>query len=269
MGILLAAGPEGLLFHGQGWQRLPCPLPCPELLARDGHRFAAVDNTSHRLWMSGSTLPVDSGVEKLLFWHDCLLTLSGDTDCLTLLDAAGAPITTMPAGVYPQDMCLLPGGQLLAVCGGADGMLRLIALPECRVQRAIPLPGNVQRVAWWAGRLCVLCALEDDGLKCLLCAVAPQTGQVKHLARWPGLPGAIHADHHGRLWVAASEMLCCFEQGNCTPTYMQGDFGLIRHMDSHGGALLLSDPVMDTLTLLENGRLSTLKGENVQHGLFV
>ena len=269
MGILLAAGEKGLLFRGNNWQKLSCPLPRPELLARDGLRIAVVDNARHLLWTGRSVIPVDSGVEQLLFWHDCVLTLSGDTDCLTLLDwAGGTPITTMPVGVYPQDMCLLPGGQLLAVCGGADSLLRLISLPECRVHHSFALPGNVQRVTCTAGQLYVLCALEDDGLKCLLYAIPLHGTHVQPVARWPGLPGAIHADSQGRLWVAASEMLCCFAPGSSTPTYMKGDFGLIRRMDSHGG-LLISDPVLDTLSLWTGNRLSTLSVGNVQHGLFV
>lgn len=270
MGILLAAGQDGLLFFHRTWQRLPCPLPCPDMLARGMHCIAVVDNTQNLLWTGGEVIPVDSGIEQVLFWRDCILTLSGDTDCLTLLDGAtGTPITTVPAGVYPQDMCLLPGGSLLAVCGGADGLLRLFSLPDFVIQQQIRLPGNVQRVAWSAGQLYTLCALEDEGLKCLLCRLAPRSPQVKPLAAWPGLPGAIHADASGRVWVAASEMLYAFSPGASAPACMEGDFGLIRHLDSCGQALLVSDPVMDQLSSVTNDEPLTLKVENVHHGLFV
>ena len=87
------------------------------------------------------------------------------------------------------------------------------------------------------------------------------------LARWPGLPGAIHADAAGRLWVAASECLGCFRRGE----YMnvRGEFGLIRHMDSRQGALLASDPVLDTLWEVRENRAEAILGGNVRHGIYV
>lgn len=264
--MLLACGSSGLMACQGGWRRLPCPLPCPEMLVRDRSRLAVLDNTAHSVWAGRRIIPVSSGVEAMLLWQDSLLTLSGDTDCLTLISLhTGEPLLTIPAGVYPQDMCLLPGGRSLAVCGGADGTLRVIRLPELWEEQAISLPGSVQRVACAAGNLYALCALEDDGLCCQLCRI--QGNGWEALARWPGLPGAIHADDAGGLWVAASEVLCCFQQGQCRP--FNGEFGLIRHMDSRRGALLASDPVMDVLWLVQGGQTKMLHEGNVQHGVFV
>ncbi len=263
--MLAACGSSGLMTYRGGWQPLPCPLPRPEMLERRGDGLAVLDNTAHAVWVGRRIIPVDSGVEAMLLWGDGLLILSGDTDCLTLFSlATGQPQLTIPAGVYPQDMCLLPGGRSLAVCGGADGLLRVIRLPELWEEQAIALPGNVQRVTCLGGALYVLCAMEQDGLCCQLCRV--QARRWSAIARWPGLPGAIHGDGAGRLWVAASELLCCFHRGEYR--VIAGEFGLIRHMDSRRGALLASDPVMDALWLVEGGQTKMLHEGDVQHGVF-
>lgn len=262
--MLAACGASGLLTYCGGWQPLSCPLPFPEMLAHRGDVLAVLDNTAHAVWVGRRIIPVDSGVEAMLLWENTLLTLSGDTDCLTLFSlATGQPLLTVPAGVYPQDMCLLPGGRSLAVCGGADGLLRVIRLPELWEEQALALPGSVQRVACMGSTLYVLCATEQDGLCCQLYRV--EGGRWSAIARWPGLPGAIHADSAGRLWVAASELLCCFHQ--CEYRLLPGEFGLIRHMDSRGGKLLASDPVLDALWLVEGGQTKKLHEGNVQHGI--
>lgn len=263
--MLLACGAEGLLVHQGEWRTLPCPLPWPEMLAWENGRLAVLDNTSHAVWTGGRVLAVDSGVEAMLLWHDALLILSGDTDCLTMISlATGQPMLTIPAGVYPQDMCLLPGGRSLAVCGGADGTLRIIRLPDLWAEQVISLPGSVQRAACMEGVLYALCALEEDGLCCQLCCV--QGRSWRSLARWPGLPGAIHGDETGKLWVAASEVLGCFQGGEYRA--VQGSFGLIRHMTSRRGVLLASDPVMDALWQAQGGRAEMVYEGGVQHGIY-
>lgn len=265
--MLLAGGPQGLMMHRKGWQALPCPLSSADMLACDHHRLAVLDNTSHAVWTGRRLIPVDSGIEALLLWENCLLTLSGDTDCLTLISLiTGEPLLTTPAGVYPQDMCLLPGGRSLAVCGGADGFLRVIRLPDLQEERAIRLPGSVQRAACAAGSLYVLCAAEDDGLCCQLCIIRGHRWDV--LARWPGLPGAIHADQRGLVWIAASEVLGCLRHGEYRP--IRGDFGLIRHMDSHASQLLASDPVMGRCLLVdEHGTAHALYEGDVNDAVFM
>lgn len=263
--MLAACGSGGLMFFEGSWRPLPCPLPCPEILALSNARLAVVDNTAHTAWDGRHSMPVDSGVEAMLLWGDSLLTLSGDTDCLTLFSLSTAlPHLTVPAGVYPQDMCLLPGGRSLAVCGGADGMLRVFRLPGLWEAEALRLPGNVQRVACLGGALYALCAMEQDGLCCQLFRLHGRSCCA--MARWPGLPGAIHADGLGRLWVAASETLCCLHHGVCRA--IAGDFGLIRRMDSRGGVLLAADPVMDTLWRISGHSAAALWEGPVQHGIF-
>lgn len=262
--MLAACGPRGMKIWRQGWHSLTCPLACTDMLAWADGRLAVLDNASHAVWVNGRILPVDAGVETMLLWGNHLLTLSGDTDCLTLLSLdTGQPLLTTPAGVYPQDMCPLPGGRSLAVCSGADGTLRVFRLPDLWEEQSILLPGNTQRVACLQDSLYVLCATENDGLCCQLCRI--QGRRLCGMGRWPGLPGAIHADGTGRLWVASSERLGYFRQGEYRA--VPGEFGLIRHMDSQGGTLLAADPVTETLWQVSGGKAVPVLEGDVQQGL--
>ena len=74
--MLLLCGGGRLAAYREKWERVPCPLASPELLAVSGPRLACVDNTNHILWMGGRTVAAESGIEAMLWWHDCLLTLS-------------------------------------------------------------------------------------------------------------------------------------------------------------------------------------------------
>jgi len=268
MQILFASGPQGLLHYTHQWQRIPCPLASPTLLAAAPHRLAAASPHARLLWTGHALHSIDPGVEKILFWRDLLLILSGDADCLSLFSPSSAlPLLTLPVGVYPQDMCLL-GARLLAVCGGADGQLHLIRLPQCRFHRSISLPGTVQRVAFSRGDLFVLCTVEASGLQTQLYRLPPPFMHAEYLAHWPGLSGALHGDEQGSLWIAASETLCRLSPG-CAPIHIPGDFGLIRHMSSRSGVLLVTDPVLDLLSLVQSDRQRILVRENVHHGLLL
>lgn len=264
--MLLACGAAGLKRLRNRCEPLPCPLPCPDLIAC-GRRLAVLDNTAHAVWTGDRIIPVDSGVEAMLLWRNSLLTLSGDTDCLTRYALpTGDRLITVPAGVYPQDMCLLPGGRSLAVCGGADGLLHIIRLPDLWEEQAIPLPGSVQRVACAPSGIYALCALEDDGLCCQLMRVCCRSAMA--LARWHGLPGALCPDAAGRLWIAASEMLCCLHPGGYTT--LPGDYGLITHMDCTGLGLLLTDPVLEQCLLVQgSGPSRAIYQGMVQHAVFM
>lgn len=249
MAVLLCCGADGLMAHQGTWRRLSCPLPSPSLMAAQEGLVALADNTQRLVWLGDALFPVAGGVEALLLWQGRLLVLSGDADSLTLFSPAGTPLFLAPVGVFPQDMALLPGG-FVAVCGGAEGTVLLLRLPELTVDKRIRVPGSAQRIAWQGGLLYVLCAVEEDGLRCLLGRINPRTGRYDALTVLPGLPGAIHADSAGRLWVAASETLSCFRPGDRSPRQTIGGFGLIRHIASWERHLLLSDPVTGALMLL-------------------
>ena len=249
MAVLLCCGADGLLTHHGTWRRLSCPLPSPCLIAAQDGTVAIADNTQRLVWLGDALFPVAGGVESLLLWRGMPLVLSGEGDSLTLFSPAGTPLFLAPAGVYPQDMCLMPGG-LVAVCGGAEGTVLILRLPELTVEKIIRVPGSAQRIAWQGGSLYMLCAVEDEGLRCLLGRIHPRTGRYEALSALPGLPGTILADGGTRLWVAASEMLYCFRPGERAPRQRIGGFGLIRHMACRDHRLLLSDPVLGALTLM-------------------
>ncbi len=268
MAILALCGADGLREYRQGWEQITCPLPSPTLLAQGGGHLAMVDAPHRLLWMGEKLFPVDGGIEALLLWQGYPLLLSGDTDCLLLLDPqSGSPLVLTPVGVYPQDMCLMPGNAV-AVCGGAEGAVHLLCLPELTIFRTIRVPGNAQRIAWQHGCLYVLCAAEDDGLCCLLCRLYPQTQRYEPLATLPGLPGALRGDGRG-LWAAASEMLCYFPEGSTQPSVRLAGSGLIRHIDCQDGLVLTTDPLMGQIQLIRKDRGRVLLEGDVQEARFL
>lgn len=272
MTILLGCG-EGLLTLEQGWRALPCPLRGVSNIALTQGHIAALDGAGRELWLGGRIIPADGGVEAMTLQQGRCLTLSGDTDCLTAFDeATGERLLTTPAGVYPQDMCVVPGTELLAVCGGADGTVRLFTLPELRPVRTTRVPGNAQRVDAARGWLHVLCLTEDDGLKCLMCRIPLHCDAYDPIALLPGLPGAIRADPSGGLWTAASEKLYHFPPESRAPDQVLPGFGLIRHIDCRGSWALVTDPVLGALALVDgSGRqpARVLYEGDVGQGVFV
>lgn len=277
MAILLGCG-EGLMMLERDWREAECPLGCVTNVAIEGGQVAALDNGARQLWLGGQVLPSETGVEALRLWRGHCLTLSGDTDCLTLTDAAtGEMLLTTPAGVYPQDMCVLPGLEMVAVCGGADGTVRLLTLPDLRPVKTAHVPGNAQRIDASCGWLHVLCLTEDDGLKSLLCRVPirgdryGRSDRYDPVATLPGLPGAIRADRAGGVWTAASERLYHFPRGSRTPDWSLPGFGLIRHIDCRERWVLVTDPVMGLCALIDGaGRhpLRVLYEGDVGQGIF-
>lgn len=266
MAMLLAAGRRGLWRLSEAWVRLPCPLAAPTLLARDGAAFASVDNGSRLMWMRGTLTPIDSGVEALLPWRGMAVTLSGETDCLTLLrPGQPSPLMTLPVGVYPQDACLMPDGLHAAVCGGADGTLRLVRLTDFTQAGSLRLPGQPQRITAGAAALHVLCLTGEHDLCTLLLRLPLHSLRPEPLLTLPGLPGAVCACRDG-VWTASSETLLLLKRGTCRR--IPGEFGLIRRMDVRGDRLLASDPVMDALWLVEDGQTKMLHAGDVQHGVF-
>lgn len=228
------------------WEKVACPLACPSLLAEDG----AVADAHARLGWREGLFPLPPGTERLLRCRWGYAALSGETDGLSLMDERGQLLLTAPAGVYPQDMCPLPDGLTLAVCGGADSRVRLFSLPGLRAGRSFPVPGHVQRIAWGSGALGVLSLVEEEGLRCLVSRISLGTGRVTLLATLPGLPGAICADGRGGWWAAATEQLCHVDRAGRIDR-QQGGWGLIRHIERAGEMLLLTDPVLGACAIMD------------------
>lgn len=252
MAVTLCGGSAGLWAYRDGWQRLPCPLPHPALLARSGAGLLVLDDRAQLLWDGRQLMPVPRGVEALLSWRGDALLLSGETDGVMRLSlATGQPLLVAPAGVYPQDACLMPG-DVLAVCGGCDGTVRLLNPFSLRPLRTLTLPGITERIAWSGDALHVLCAVGNTAVRCQYWRI-PRAGAPQCVALLPGLPGAVCGDARGGAWVAATETLCRFPAGALRPDCSIGGTGLVRHMVCPGGRLMTCDPVLGCCTLFGPG----------------
>lgn len=217
-------------------QKVDCALSGVDLLT---HRGDLVDNTAHLLLHSGRLSPCDRDIEALLSWKGYALLLSSDTDCLSLWDAEG-PMRTLRIGVYPQDMALY--GQAAVVCGGADGRVHIVSLPELHALASYPVPGMPERICVTGGAAYLLTLLPESEVATALLRLDLRTGVYQELERFAGLPGAICSASNG-LWVAVSEQLLHRpHNGTEADTLIQG-FGLIRRLDAQGSYVLAADPL--------------------------
>ena len=158
-----------------------------------------VDEATHMLHFYGQTFPCDRDIEAALAWEDYALLLSSDTDALSLWDCEGlVRLTTV--GVYPQDMVIL--GNQVIVCGGADGKLHLLALPELTEDAEISVPGMPERLCIVEDMIFILTLMVEPEVHTALLRLSG--GQVESLRTFAGIPEAIAADKGG-LWIAVSE----------------------------------------------------------------
>lgn len=238
MEILLACR-DGLLLHDGMWKRTDCPLREPGLIAQSGDSLAVVDNAAHLLW-HGQALPCPRDVEALALWQGYTLILSSDTDSLSIADRDNWLVTAR-VGICPQDMCLLEDSVL--VCGGADGHVHRLSLPDLCLLQSYPVPGMAQRISAGDDAAHVLSAAGDEDMHTLLGRLDLRNGTYTEVARLPGIPGAVRGDGNGGLWAAATDRLCHFPAASTQPDAAFRGFGLIRHIDVQGNAALLTDPV--------------------------
>lgn len=247
MSVVLCGDDRLWAFDGW-WRPLSCVLPHPTLLCRMNRTLFVLDNRSHLLWGGGNAVPIMRGVETMLPWEGDLLLLSGETNCLTRLHPeTGQLVMTAHVGDNPQDACLMPGG-MVAVCGGGDGLVRLLRGDTLQTVRTFALPGLPERIAYAGGALHVLCAVGDAVVRCRYFRLFG-AGEPYALALLPGLPGAVCADGRGGVWVASSETLVHYAaKADQVDRAIQGT-GLVRHMVCGSGQLLVCDPVMGSCTL--------------------
>ncbi|MBQ8202246.1 MAG: hypothetical protein IJZ74_10840 [Clostridia bacterium] len=245
MGIFLGSD-EGLMLLQDTWTLIDCPLHQVTHAACTDGAIAALDDSQHLLWLSGHLLSCDRDVEALQLWQGHALVLSSDTDCLSIADKDGWLVTTR-IGMYPQDMCIT--GDTVCICGGADGLVHLLTLPELHTMATFPVPGQAQRIHVAGQTAYVLCAAESDGLRCRLCRLDLSDGRCRPLSELPGLAGAVRMDVNG-VWVAASETLVHFPFDHSSPDCVFGGFGLIRHIDVQGSYALITDPVAELCALV-------------------
>lgn len=225
-------------------RKVDCPLPRVDLLTLDG---AMVDNTAHLLLHGGQMLPCDRDIETLLSWEHHALLLSSDTDCLSLWDAEG-PLRTLRIGVYPQDIAL--HGRAAVVCGGVDGKVHVVRLPQLDLLASFSVPGMPERICVSGGNAYLLTLLPEPEVHTALLQLDLHTGEHQELQRFAGLPGAICATPDG-LWVAVSEVLMHLSLDDAQPDAVIRGFGLIRHLDARGSAALATDPLEGICALAE------------------
>ena len=160
-----------------------------------------VDNEKHLLHVGGRAFRCDRDVEALRRWKNHALLLSSDTDCLSLWDEEGL-IRTARVGVYPQDVAVAE--DTAVICGGADGMLHLLSLPDLFETAAYPAPGMPERLCLRGGSAYVLSLMPEPEVHTMLLAMELASGAWRELRRLAGIPEAITADETG-LWTATSE----------------------------------------------------------------
>ena len=160
-----------------------------------------VDNEAHVLHFDGHDFPCDRDVEAVKRWQDHALLLSSDTDCLSLWDKDGL-VRLARVGVYPQDVAVF--GDRAVVCGGADGRLHLLTLPDLYEAADYPVPGMPERLSLRGDNAWVLTLLPEPEVHTLLLTLDLTTGHWQEIRRFSGIPEAITADERG-LWVAVSE----------------------------------------------------------------
>ena len=160
-----------------------------------------VDNEAHLLNIGGQVYPCDRDVEALRRWKGHALLLSSDTDCLSLWDEAGL-VRLARVGVYPQDVAVTE--DLAVVCGGADGKLHLLSLPDLFETAEYLVPGMPERLCVRGDAAYVLSLMPEPEVHTMLLTVALSDGIWRELRRLRGIPEAITADETG-LWVAVSE----------------------------------------------------------------
>ena len=166
-----------------------------------GQAELRVDNGRHVLHFDGQTFLCDRDVEAVRRWNGRALLLSSDTDCLSLWDGEGM-IRTARVGVYPQDFAVTEDSAV--VCGGADGRLHLLTLPDLVETAEMPVPGMPERLCLRGNTAWVLTLMPEPEVHTMLLAVDLPAGAWREIRRFTGIPEVISADESG-LWVAVSE----------------------------------------------------------------
>ena len=160
-----------------------------------------VDNVTHRLHFNGRSFPCDRDVEAALVWQEYALLLSSDTDSLTLWDHEGL-VRLAKVGMYPQDLAIQEDHCL--VCGGTDGKIHRLHLPDLTATAEFSVPGMPERLCIVADHAFILTLLTEPEIHTALVSLDCTGGQHIELRTFTGIPEAISADDNG-LWIAVSE----------------------------------------------------------------
>ncbi len=175
MRLWVADGEKGLICVQEG-KKNPVGLPAEALCAGGGcvycagrGRCACYDPLGGAPRFETAAAP---GVCVLCAWGETLYALSCEADSVTAFSArTGEIICCAPAGAYPRDLKISPGGKVLAAAGGASGEIHLLDRDLCPL-RIFRVPGTVCGVCFQPRGLWALCAVEDGDLSARLYAVS-------------------------------------------------------------------------------------------------
>ena len=137
------------------------------------------------------SVAVPGGVCALAMLNEWLCALSADADSVTALcPRTGQILCCAPAGMYPRDLAVHPGGGLLAAAGGAAGEVLLFG-KELRFLCAYRLPGTVCGVCFLPRGMGALCAVERGEALCARLYTVSFRGVTEEVFASPSAPGCL------------------------------------------------------------------------------
>lgn len=157
--------------------------------------------------------PLPPGVCAMERLGNRICALSSDADCLCVYDAAdGAPVLSLPAGVFPRALASSPCGRYLAIAGGAAGEVWVLDQDFFCVQQ-YRVAGVAVDVCFLPRCLAVLCAVGESQLNASLVCIRPSGVQEERM-RWDAAPcclcpwgtnGGLLAGCHGEVCALRSD----------------------------------------------------------------
>lgn len=145
-------------------------------------------------------LSLPTGVCALCPLGDHICALSQDADCiLAFCPGTGEMRFSVPAGVYPRDLCPSPCGRFLAAAGGLAGEIGIYDENfECRIQYKVP--GAACAVCFLPRGMLALCAVGEGELSSRLMKISPR-GVTEEMYSFPDPPCCLCALPGGRCLV--------------------------------------------------------------------
>ncbi len=261
--IWIADGELGLfLWSRDNFRRVPCALTWPHAPCPAGAQFfcackkrSVVQRFAHWEgdWKAEGEFPAPPGLECMQPSPEggWLYLLSGEADSLhTVALATGELLYGNDAGVYPRSVQVHPTGKLVAVAGGAAGEVLLFHAPTLNLFRRIPVPGIACQAVFVEGGLAVLCAVEDGEVQTMLGFVAGNRSVMEEVLSLPGLPGALQPMPDGTVLAGSVGMLAQVSLRQKKAVWRSDSFGLPGTLSIRGEELLVSDPLMGRVTLM-------------------
>lgn len=261
--IWVADGEQGLFLWGpEGFRRIPCALLWPHAPCPAGKRFFCACKTRGAVqrflpgedgWSAEEEFLAPPGLECLQASPDgnLLYVLSGEADSLNTVAAdTGELLYGNAAGVYPRNVQVNPTGRLLAVAGGAAGEVLLYSGPSLNLIRRIPVPGIACQAAFVEDGLAVLCAVEDGEVHTLLGYIGGGRAAMDEVLLLPGLPGALKSLPDGTVLAGSAGALCRAWPKQRRAIWQSSAFGLPSTLSVRGEQVLVSDPLLGRVTLM-------------------